>query len=325
MKCTNPNTFGNARGVPVPCGQCMACRINRQREIVTKALLESYSYPDSTSFITLTYAPEHLPDAEHFPGGNLIKADVQKFIKRLRMNTKLKLRYLAVGEYGEKSQRAHFHLLMYGIPRDMLEHHVKKAWTLGHSMSVMLPPGDDSGINRIKYTAGYTIKKMTSERDYEDGRNPEFCHWSRKPALGTKALGAIGRKLHDLKLMPTGWASQDEEYVLKRVMQRYPDYNLWHGTINVSRRLLRFDKHMRKMLFADMFSDEFEEMKDYCDILSPLAWRQARRYKECNLDFKLLRIIKDEEITDVETKNREERKAKFVEKSTRLHAKKRTL
>ena len=61
-------------------------------------LLHELEYWDKATFITLTYAPEHLPEKS-----SLKPDDLQKFWKRLRKELKdKKIKYFACGEYGEK-------------------------------------------------------------------------------------------------------------------------------------------------------------------------------------------------------------------------------
>ena len=82
-------------------------------------------YSKGSAFITLTYNEKFLPR-----DGMLVKSHLQKYFKRLRKLFKEKLRYYAVGEYGTKSQRPHYHILLFNI--DRTEHEkVRQAWTLG--------------------------------------------------------------------------------------------------------------------------------------------------------------------------------------------------
>jgi hypothetical protein len=61
-------------------------------------------------FITLTYNAEHIP-----PDGGLRKKHVQQFFKRLRKRiSPKKVRYYYCGEYGDKNNRPHYHILLFG-------------------------------------------------------------------------------------------------------------------------------------------------------------------------------------------------------------------
>jgi len=60
-------------------------------------------------FITLTYSDEKLP--EDF---SVSLREWQLFAKRLRKKLVTKIRHFAVGEYGDKSFRPHYHALIFG-------------------------------------------------------------------------------------------------------------------------------------------------------------------------------------------------------------------
>lgn len=58
----------------------------------------------------------------------LLKADFQNFMKRLRKNTGYaKIRYYAVGEYGEKNSRPHYHAIIFNCPTAAM---YQDAWSL---------------------------------------------------------------------------------------------------------------------------------------------------------------------------------------------------
>ena len=67
-----------AERVTVPCGKCIACRVNNASQWATRVMHEA-QYCESACFITLTYSPDFVPSDYA-----LRKSDLQKFIKRLR-------------------------------------------------------------------------------------------------------------------------------------------------------------------------------------------------------------------------------------------------
>lgn len=103
---------------PVPCGKCILCREKRAKEWATRATCETAAATFPPFFITLTYEKEYLPV------DGVEKRDVQLFLKRFRENyvriygERLNLRYFAVGEYGSKYGRPHYHLLLWNIPHN---------------------------------------------------------------------------------------------------------------------------------------------------------------------------------------------------------------
>ena len=92
----------------VPCGRCMGCRLEKSRQWAVRCVHEAKFYEDNC-FVTLTYAPEHLPK-----DGSLNRKHVQDFIKRLRRRLDdRKIRVFYCGEYGDKLRRPHYHLCLF--------------------------------------------------------------------------------------------------------------------------------------------------------------------------------------------------------------------
>lgn len=99
--------------IEVPCGGCVGCRIDRSRQWTIRLLHESRLH-DLKCFLTLTYDDLHLPK-----DGSLDKSHPQAFLKRLRRrhayhNDGSKLRYFLVGEYGDTTDRPHYHMILFG-------------------------------------------------------------------------------------------------------------------------------------------------------------------------------------------------------------------
>lgn len=125
--------------IAVPCGSCIICRKRKANALATRAIMETETTGSVPLFITLTYNPEHLPKNE-YGYETLRKLDLQLFFKRLRslldnQSIPHSLRYLACGEYGSKTKRPHYHLLLWGFPlahfKDILkvQSFIQKAWS----------------------------------------------------------------------------------------------------------------------------------------------------------------------------------------------------
>lgn len=192
MLCKKP--FIGRTTVPFGCGQCNPCRIKRRRIWTHRLLLESFTHGDS-AFVTLTY--ENLPDR-----GTLLPDHTQSWLKRLRKACPGKIRYFLVGEYGEDSQRPHYHALLFGYPtclRGRTDHRVsfccpnceliKTTWT--HGGVDLRGVGKES----IQYVAGYVVKKLNGKDErsllFLNGRYPEFARMSRRPGIGAPALNEL--------------------------------------------------------------------------------------------------------------------------------------
>jgi len=176
----------------VPCGQCYACRVNRLRKTVGQILLEAaYSEKEST-FLTLTYNDAHYPS-----DGSLRPDHSYNFIDRLRKKTPgdKPLRYFCVGEYGSKTERAHYHLALFNLPPEEAEGPAASVWTENGQSRGFIKVGTISP-ESAAYIAGYCTKKMGRNDPRLDGRYPEFNRRSKYPPLGAKGVEAILDSLH---------------------------------------------------------------------------------------------------------------------------------
>lgn len=111
MQCSHPVALrGKTEGHEVPCGRCIGCRIARARELATRCVHEAAYWPGS-AFTTLTYRDEDLP-----ANASLDKAEFTRFLKRLRKSLgDRRIRYYGCGEYGERTGRPHYHVLLFGM------------------------------------------------------------------------------------------------------------------------------------------------------------------------------------------------------------------
>lgn len=159
----------------------------------------------SNLFLTLTYAEDSL--AWH---RSLVADDLQRFLKRLRKGLdgeevspdgsgRRPIRYFACGEYGSKTSRPHFHLLLFNLR--LPDWSPRSGRAEADSLSELWPDGMHSvsafTAGRARYVAGYAAKKVRGriarERAYgvyhpETGeyfeRRPEFVLMSRRPGIG---------------------------------------------------------------------------------------------------------------------------------------------
>lgn len=216
MLCRKPYS---KRGASFGCGQCMPCRINRRRIWAHRIILEALVSP-SASFLTMTYDDEHLPD-----GGSLELSHVQLYWKSLRERG-YKFRYFVCGEYGDQSERPHYHAALFGVPPcycDFRAPHpachcgdFKRLWGRGN-----LFWGDITPASAL-YIAGYVTKKMNKEDPALNGRYPEFARMSLRPGIGAGAMSAVAASLRceagRKEIARTG----DVPFVLRHGSRRHP-------------------------------------------------------------------------------------------------------
>lgn len=124
-----------------------------------------------SSFLTLTYADEHLPQDY-----SVHLHILQKFMKRLRESLwrshRSKVRFYACGEYGELEQRPHYHLIIFGWDF----HNDRKLWKVTKDGPLYTSPTLDkvwpfgfTTIGQVTYqSAGYVagyLKSRSAEGD----------------------------------------------------------------------------------------------------------------------------------------------------------------
>lgn len=101
----------------VACGRCLPCLFRKENEMLGKALCEA-AICDHVWFVTLTIADEFPGmDDGAFPRQKYLRLeDAQAFLKRLRAKGQREgftFRYILAGEYGGKTGRAHWHLILF--------------------------------------------------------------------------------------------------------------------------------------------------------------------------------------------------------------------
>lgn len=177
---------GKLAAVQHGCGQCLNCRINHGRVWTQRLLLENYTAKDSM-FITLTYEDEKLPKGYH-----VSKDDWRKFIKRYRRRSEpAKLRFYAVGEYGNRPMyRPHYHAFIYS-DSDLDRDAVAPSWGCGH-----IGIGDVTK-ESASYLVGYLVNKTVRRHDpFLDTLKPEFMSCSKmKGGIGFQSVKKIAESL----------------------------------------------------------------------------------------------------------------------------------
>lgn len=189
----------------VPCGTCIHCLSNRQREWAFR-LDQENKISKASHFVTLTYANQHLPileladkDGVAIYMATLVKRDLQLFIKRLRKQQQVlesqyqklpkvqqkqkewpKIRFYATGEYGSETKRPHYHLILFNTnPKAVQE--MDQIWGKGQ-----VDIGDVTE-KSIAYVTKYLIN---SRLENYGSRQKPFNTMSRKPGLGNNYLQA---------------------------------------------------------------------------------------------------------------------------------------
>lgn len=183
IKCVRPRVVRTPHGrATVRCGNCRGCRIRHKMAWTGRVLLESKDHYFNR-VLTLTYRD---PEKQL---SKLDYKDIQDWLKRYRYHTGNKVRYWVVGEYGEESGHAHWHVIMFG-EKSWQPEHLKKAvpiplvgWTKEHGFAsdMRLVPASAA------YCCGYTLKKGENQLP--------FMRCSLRPSIAFPRLHSYAQQI----------------------------------------------------------------------------------------------------------------------------------
>lgn len=270
MDCTSP-----VLGI-YPCGKCINCRARSRQEWVFRLRME-YQSCNFGLFVTLTYADEYLP-----PDGVSVR-DIQLFIKRLRKHFNSKsLRYFIVSEYGDHTQREHYHaLLFFSIAwNDDIYDIITSSWKNGFTQFGDIEEGS------IVYCTKYCLKGS----DVPPGKNDNF-------RLVSKMDGGIGvdyiekqSEYHKDLSKPSLVRWQGEQapmprYYREKMLRKYDE----NDKVNIrlayqdylrDYRADRTDKEIKKYANKHKIKDSLDAEKQY------YCWRSECNERKAELNYK---------------------------------------
>lgn len=272
------------RRLLLPCRHCVGCRLSKSREWANRVIMEQLYHSESW-FLTLTYDDKHLPRA--FPvdkitgeilsvHSTLVKDDLQRFMKRLRFNSKQRIRFFAAGEYGTQTYRPHYHLLLFGLQLDDLEVLRKSVFGDQYYTSKLISKCWQEGFHILgkvtwqsaAYVARYTMKKATHGYDkrYYDiaGIEPEFQVMSNRPGLARQYYddhpGLFDYDCFNVSTPQGGRKMYPPEYFRRLYSDSHPMQAMLSSMSKSSEMDVKY--HLKLMLtdkdFYDILSDEEE-------------------------------------------------------------------
>lgn len=199
----------------VPCGQCVACRLKKSADWAARIQHESMQYPHNV-FLTLTYDDKNLPDdlsihVEHFQDfmKKLRKYAANHFPKVFNEETNEfdnhKIRFFHCGEYGETTNRPHYHACIFNIDFEDKELYSEKGGNklyTSKKLESLWKHGFVTIGSLTKQSAGYTaryiMKKINGDLAEEHYKRvdhltgelhqvkPEYVTMSRMPGIGSQ-------------------------------------------------------------------------------------------------------------------------------------------
>lgn len=265
---------GSRPELSTKCGKCYECRKERARNWTYKIWLESLSYKN-TCFITLTYR-------QNKKGQNLNKKDLQLFIKRLRKNNKINIKYFGAGEYGEKKGRAHYHLIILGWkPNDIKRlpnEYSKKGLALYTSKIIQ----NEWGLGRItiqpfaKDEIGYLSLYIGNNEFLEENINKEALKYKKKALIKIQLKHGILKESYNVKTNETyitknikikdmeieaykAYKKEYNEIIPKYKMKKQPEFN-------ISSKNMGFENYINKEYYKYSLileGYEYERPKEY--------------------------------------------------------------
>lgn len=248
----------------VPCGKCLECRKQRINSWYVR-LKSELAVSSSAYFVTLTYNDQSIPFNEH-EQATLNYEDIQKFFKRLRkresqQGNEQTIKYYAVGEYGCKTHRPHYHIILFNC---MDINNVESSWTLNGAPLGHIHVGNVKD-ESIYYTLKYTSKAIFGDSTRDNTRQ-------REKALMSKGLGLS---------------------YLTPQMEKYHQDDISRGVTFLGNKKLPLPRYYRDKLFdertrmqrADIIG---QKVKDRFDLRCTTLYREKVEFQE-QKEFKKLK------------------------------------
>lgn len=271
MRCLRPSyvPYGDKQGL-YRCGKCYHCRVVRQRHWVYRLSGELATSVDAR-FLTLTYNDECMPRCGTV--AVLLKDHVQRYFKRVRKHLQgVDVRYFSCGEYGEKSGRPHYHIVMFFDCHltDEMQLFLKTCWEYGFVQDL---PVRQTG---LAYVAGYVSKKLLSSARDDVDRPAEFF-------VSSKGIGGEWFRENLYEMLAAGVfrnAAVLPRYYLDIVDEYYPDVAAgmranaeWRAEIALADHILELAPAYGGRLFEQLDPDE------KLDVVQKIALRSYEEYE----------------------------------------------
>lgn len=276
----------------LPCGKCVGCRKDQANEWSNRLLLESL-YHKYNYFVTLTYCDEYLPYTERIKlntgeitdGNTLVKEHISSFVKRLRQKLDLPLRFYAAGEYGDVSERSHYHLILFmDEPLELYPFGMTKDGYIKYRSSLIescwidtkdrrynkdaFEKGDNpnkignveveiANYNLFRYIARYVTKKVgdkTAKEYIMENRAPPFNLCSRSPGIGYQYFIDHPEEMEKERIYvstPQGVVNFPPPRYYKK---KFREYN----PVLAERRAMKNMKKLDDVLYAEMDSTNLD-------------------------------------------------------------------
>ena len=299
--------------IEIPCGKCDECLLKHARMWQVRCSHEAM-YHTQMCFLTLTYNTAHLPTNNGVP--TVFYPDIQLFFKRLRsalhyqfkigkLKKEPKIRYFLCTEYGGKTKRPHFHVILYGYcPKYAFA--IQNYFRHGKSgMPVYRSPEFEQYWNRgfvfvgtvtecsCGYVARYTLDKQkhTHTKGFYKDRFKEKIGMSRRQMIGYKWI----EKYYKQALLRGFLSLSDEPNLKFSIPRSYINYVQKIDSHFYHKEYLPI-KIRKFYLFRDKLAEIYKSANDYIKKYKHNAQYNKERVK------KLKRFDNSIDFSDFENK-----------------------
>lgn len=268
-----------------PCGRCVDCK-KRRVSGWSFRLLKEAERASSAFFLTITYNQEFVPFTDKMymslnkpskdKKGRYISSHLQLFFKRLRKLQKQQIKYYACGEYGGKTMRPHYHVIIFNcelanligedytyqvnlgnVKLDGTQNFHCESWI---DVETGKPLGYISVGQLTEASAAYTLKYISKEARIpvhkNDDRVPEYSIMSK--GLGSNYLTKNMKKWHKNDLLNRMYVPLKNGQ--KIAMPRYYKEKLY---TKVDRELINYHIDKERLKESQNMTDEEIKNSEY--------------------------------------------------------------
>lgn len=272
----------NYNTIIVACGKCYQCRVARINNWILRTTHELKKYNNIACMITLTYSDEYNINK------SLDYKDFQNFMKLLRKRLNRSISYIAVGEYGYKSDRKHFHAFLLNVSADD-KHIIDKSWRFGFTYT------KTADVNALRYILKYSFKQQFKSKNYYElkGLIPPMFHCSK--GFGKDIALSDETYVHRGFFKINGYIYSIPRYYFKLLKQKkglHNTYNFDNLDYNrmISLYLVKFLKQERVDFLLSNFSCKYTTVNELKQILSLVYSEYSeineRKYNNFIIQFK---------------------------------------
>ena len=271
--------------IKYPCGQCLGCRIDKEKMWSQRCEYEQKKFVKS-AFVTITYDDLHLQFKEKAIRPSLSREEFDKYIDRITQNSKakygkdFKYKFFASNEYGGIFKRPHAHILFFGLDFQRDNDIFKKSWKYGMIKTMPIKPG------AIRYVVDYFSKEMlTGDLAIEtyDKKGLERPFISHSQGLGRGLYFENREEIRNTGQLIIGGKQIKIPSYYRSLLSDYDSEQTYKQTDTLHKEMLRMKARAKKA--------GYDDIKDY--------EKEMHLAKERNLLEKIRReggIVDDREV-----------------------------